>query len=119
MPKLLHDRGRPGERAASSVTNDGDKIKVQQAVDTLAHHERRVLVDALLEAWPTYWERRARALEAARPRAGDFRGRASREELRARYDRLTEAARACRARAQISPLELVEPAVDTVLGEVA
>jgi hypothetical protein len=96
-----------------------DGAIISQAVDTLAHHERRCLIDAMLSAWPTHWERRARALDDARPRAGDFFGRASREELRAQYDRLTDAARACRARAEVSPLELVEPDVDTVLGEVA
>jgi hypothetical protein len=113
-----NDRGRPGESAASELSN-GDSAKMQQAVDTVEHHARRCLVDALLEAWPTYWERRARVLEAARPRAGDFYGRASREELQAQYDRLTEAARACRARAQVSPLGLVEHEVDAVLSEVA
>lgn len=96
-----------------------DRSRLAETVDHLTHHQRRVLVDGLLEAWPVYWERRARALEAARPRVGDFHGRASREALQARYDRLTEAAAACRARAQVSPLELVEPAVDAVLEEVA
>jgi hypothetical protein len=113
-----HDRGRPGERAASSViVDDGDKTIVAQAVDSLEHHQRRVLVEGLLDGWGPYWERRARTLEAARPRAGDFHGHASREDLRARYDRLTEAAQACRARAQVSPLDLVVSDVDTVLND--
>jgi hypothetical protein len=107
-------------RGASTVNvDDGDNSKVQQTVDHLEHHARRVLVGGLLDGWGPYWERRARALEAARPRAGDFHGHASREDLRAQWHRLTEAARACRARAEVSPLELIASDVDTVLEEVA
>ena len=79
---------------------------------------RRVLHEAVLDAWGATWERRARTLEAAGPVPGDFTGRATREELSAQWQR-PEAAQACRARAQVSPLELVEPVVDDVLGEVA
>ena len=98
---------------------DGDNSSVEQAVDHLAHFQRRVIVDALLDAWGATWERRARALEAARPRPGDFHGRATREELREQWQRLTAAAQACRARAQVSPLDLVAPEVDAVLDEEA
>lgn len=59
--------------------------------------------DALKEAWlgaaSTYWEDRARQLEAARPRPGDFTGQATPEGLAERWRRLTGAAAACRARA--------------------
>jgi hypothetical protein len=96
-----------------------DSSILAQTVDHLLHHERRVLVDGLLDAWPIYWERRAQRLLDARPRPEDFHGRLSREELRAQWYRLTEMAEACRARAQVSPLELVEPDVDTLLEEVA
>ena len=113
-----NDRSRPAGNGTASKLS-GDTSSLAETVDCLTHHQRRVLVDGLLEAWPVYWERRARALEAARPRVGDFHGRASRESLQARYDRLTEAARACRARAQVSPLELISADVDTVLEEVA
>jgi hypothetical protein len=114
------DRPSQGTGAASNVNvDDGDKTKVQQATDHLTHHQRRVLIGGLLDGWGPYWERRAAALEAARPRPGDFHGRATREDLGAQWHRLTEAARACRARAEVSPLELVEPDVDMVLEEVA
>lgn len=59
--------------------------------------------DALKEAWlgaaSIYWEDRARQLEAARPRPGDFTGQATPEDLAERWRRLTGAAAACRARA--------------------
>lgn len=88
-------------------------------VEHISHFQRRVLVDALLDAWPAYWERRALALDAARPTREDFHGRATPEQLSAQWRRLTEAAQACRARAQVSPLDVVLPAVDVVLSEVA
>lgn len=53
---------------------------------------------AWLVAEQTYWERRAREFEAARPRRNDFHGQATRAQLRARYDALTETAAAYRAR---------------------
>lgn len=59
----------------------------------------RVLFDVYHHASAAQWRRRALQLEAARPRAGDFHGQASRHELRAQWDRLTEAADACRTRA--------------------
>lgn len=113
------DRSRPAGNGTASKLSDDDKTSVEQAVDHLAHFQRRVIVDALLDAWGATWERRARALEAARPRPGDFQGRATREELREQWQRLTAAAQACRARAQVSPLDLVAPEVDAVLDEEA
>lgn len=61
--------------------------------------ERRVLLDAWLDATATYWERRARELEAARPRRGDYPGRATPAEIVEQHQRLTAAADACRNRA--------------------
>lgn len=86
----------------------------------VAHFRERVLQDALNEATASYWTRRAETFEAARHRPGiDYPGRATLDELRARWCALTETAQACRARAQVSPLDLIEPAVVDVLGEVA
>lgn len=113
-------RNRPaGDRAASNVTHDGNGTMISRTVDYLDAAQRRVLVDLLLGGWGATWERRARALESARPRPGDFHGRANHEDLRAQYRRLTEAAQACRARAQVSPLELAEDAVDAVREEMS
>ena len=71
---------------------------VVEQLDALQH---RVVAEAVLSGEAATWERRAAMLDWARPRVGDFHGGATREELRARYDRLTEQARACRARAAL------------------
>jgi hypothetical protein len=76
----------------------------------------RALTDAWLEATSDYWRRRAAELEAARPRRGDFPGRASVDDVRACWDRLTEAATACRARAALTDVtraELLDTIADT------
>jgi hypothetical protein len=65
---------------------------------------RRLVQDVWAEAEAVYWERRARQLEDARPRRGDFNGSSTPAEITARWIRLTEAAAACRARAQLSDL---------------
>jgi hypothetical protein len=62
----------------------------------------RTLVDAWVEGHATHWERRARQLEAARPQRSDYTGKATPADLVAAYDRLTAAAQACRARAQLT-----------------
>ena len=70
-----------------------------------------VLTDAWLEGNRLYWEQRARQLIEARPKPGDFHGRATRAQLRARHDGLTAAAQACRQRAlfdDVSQAELEE-----------
>jgi len=72
---------------------------VVEQLDALQH---RVVAEAVLSAGAKTWTRRAEMLEWARPRAGDWHGNATREELRARYDRLTEDAQACRNRARVS-----------------
>ncbi len=71
-------------------------------VDAVEHFQARVCREAIREAEAATWERRAAMLEWARPRPGDWHGQATREELRARYDRLTEQAQACRNRARVS-----------------
>lgn len=60
-----------------------------------------VVADAMYESEGAYWLRRAAALEWARPRPGDFTGRATAEEIRERDRRLAEQAAACRARAEL------------------
>lgn len=62
----------------------------------------RALEDALTEATPDYWTRRAEVFEQARPRPDDFVGRATRNELAARDARLVDAARACRSAAEVA-----------------
>ena len=67
------------------------------------HFAKRVVQDAYAEASATYWRRRARALEAALPRPGDFMGHATTEDVEERRQRLAEAIHACYVRAGFSP----------------
>jgi hypothetical protein len=73
----------------------------------------RALQDAWLQASPGFWERRARQLEAARPRPGDFNGNRTSAELAEASRRLTEAAQACRNRAHT--LDLARDQLDETL----
>jgi len=68
-------------------------------IEHIDHFQRRVIQDALADATATYWERRAATFEWARPRAGDYTGRATRADLARRDRSLQEAADACQARA--------------------
>ena len=78
---------------------------------------RRLLQDVWAEAEGAYWETRARQLEAARPRRGDFTGNATPAELTAQWLRLRDAAQACRARAQLS--DLARASAEEALADVA
>ncbi|MGD8214042.1 hypothetical protein [Aestuariimicrobium sp. Y1814] len=62
---------------------------------------RRVLADAMTSATASYWLRRARAFEDARPRPGDFTGRATAAELAELDRRCRETAEACRSQAAL------------------
>lgn len=65
---------------------------------------RRAVEDALHEALPIYWRRRADMFEWARPRPGDWPGRASASDIAARDHRLADAAEACRHAAVVAEL---------------
>lgn len=69
--------------------------------DYLEQFTLRMLQDALAQGTRTYWERRAAVLEAARPRLGEFHGKATREALNARHARLTADALECRRHATL------------------
>lgn len=119
MRRPDNDRRRPGPGAASSVTVAGDRPSLRAVTTELTHLQRQVIVEAFNSAWPIYWERRARQLEAARPMPGDHHGDAIRDELSARWRSLTEAAAACRARGRMPELMAadVEADLDLILGE--
>lgn len=68
----------------------------------LDHFAMRLLTDCLNEATQSYWAKRAEVFLKARPRVGDFHGRATREQLRAQWIELTAIADACAARASVS-----------------
>jgi hypothetical protein len=59
---------------------------------------------AFAEGTARYWGRRAAIWDDVAPRRGDFTGRATRDELKARWERATATAAACRHRAEIARL---------------
>lgn len=60
----------------------------------------RVLEDIWCEASAIYWRRRADQFDRARPRAGDYTGQATSEQLAEQDARLASTTRACRLRAR-------------------
>lgn len=85
--------------------------------DDIAHFQARVIQDAMNEATPSYWLRRARQFEDARPDpARDHNGgpvdfdtgtparQPDLDDLRRRWLALTEIAQACRNRAAVSQI---------------
>ena len=87
------------------------------------HFRARVLADCIIDASAVGWLRRAAAFQWARPRSGDFNGKASQEEIRDRDLRCQAVAAACRHKAQLimscSPYEIDQDVWSAVLGEVA
>lgn len=61
------------------------------------HH----LVAAWGSATARYWRRRAATFEDAKPRDGDYLGRATHEDLARQWDRLDSLAKACRHNAEV------------------
>jgi hypothetical protein len=68
-------------------------------VDRIGH---RMIQDALVEATADYWRHRGAAFTAARPRPGDFTGRATADQLAARDQALLDVSRACYAAAAVA-----------------
>jgi hypothetical protein len=87
------------------------------------HFAYRVIQEAWDEATAAGWIRRAELYEWARPRPGDFvPTHVTTEERTERYERLTELANACRARATLawhSEAELRAALDDEVRGHAA
>lgn len=87
----------------------------------VAHSQLRALRQALLEALPSYWLRRAEELDAARPSPGDFTGLASSQEVAKRDQGLAEAALNCRRHAWLMATyglpDYVEAELDHVLAD--
>lgn len=68
----------------------------------LAQFQTRVLQDAISHGEANYWMSRAATFEWARPRPGDFNGRATPAQVRERDARLARTAEMCRQRASLS-----------------
>jgi len=70
------------------------------------HFRLRVLQDALSEATRCGWLRRAAAFEKARPKVGEYTGRATPGELAGQDAELAAIATACRNRAAVALVTL-------------
>lgn len=102
---------RPGwgpEAAHKSFAGDTHSLRDNGAVrlapavvDSVSQFAVRMFEDAIADALPCIWDKRAEDLENARPKPGDFHGQATREDLAERYARLTEQADACREHAEL------------------
>ena len=62
----------------------------------------RMIEDAVADALPDYWTRRAAEFEAARPRRGDYFGRSTRADRIAQDARCAATAEACRQAAVVA-----------------
>lgn len=94
-------------------------MRLSQSIE---HFQRRVLEDALTHATAQFWRRRAADFEAARPKRGEFHGRATREELDEADARCAAVAQACRRHADLMEEalpDLFEAEVADVLTEAA
>lgn len=76
--------------------------------DLRANVARRLMMDVWLDGSAAYWRRRARQLDDARPRPGDFVGNATPDDLARCAARLDEAAAACLARASLADIARAE-----------
>lgn len=92
--------------AAVELSREFAAASTDDLADALAQRIELLDPQHLFDAWAAatarYWRRRGAAFEAARPRPGDFHGRATRDELNARWVRLTAIAKACHARADVA-----------------
>ena len=116
MPRLPEQRNAPG-RDSQGAPN-ATELPTSLA-DTLDHFALRLLTDALNEQTRRYWLKRAEDFENAKPTPGQHHGRLTADQIRAQWRELDQIARACRARAEVSPLEDIAPEALAVWGESA
>lgn len=110
-----NDRSRPAGNGAASKLSDGDIVSLSETID---HFVKRLLTDCLNEATSRYWLKRAEDFERAKPRPDEFHGNAATPaKLNEQWRRLDDIARACRARAQVSPLDEIAAEVETIFEE--
>jgi hypothetical protein len=81
---------------------------MRRAPFDLGHFQYRLIRDAMNEAMPLYWLRRARDWDLAMPRAEDFLGRSTRDDAYDRAIRVRQITDACRHRAQVCELDQQE-----------
>ena len=97
----------------------GSGLALRGLVAQAAAVQRRAIQDALSDGMAVTYERRAAALEWARPVASDFPGRATADHLAERDRRLAAMAAACRHRATLGLSSDDLGLLDVVLDEVA
>lgn len=95
-------------RATDGVRNEFDGSRKilpaefpEPVAQDLARFGVRMIEDAMSAAAPHVWLRRAEQLEDARPRPGDFQGRATAADLAERDQRLAGSAEVCRLKADV------------------
>lgn len=71
-------------------------------VEHIDHFQHRVIQDALADATPAYWLRRAETFEWAKSKPGDYHGLSTPADRAERDRRLQVTADACRARARVA-----------------
>ena len=107
-------------RGSAPSLRDNGPVRLPAPVESdLSRYAVRMLEDAITEAMPWHWTRRAEQLESARPRPGDYRGQATAEDLAERHERLTEQAEACREHAELLrryPTPIGEDLADLVVA---
>ena len=104
MPMLPEQRKSPAGNAA--ISKESDTLSL---AETLDHFVWRLLTDCLAESTRTYWLKRAEDFENAKPRLGESHGNRTPDQLRESWRRCDDIARACRARAEVVPLEEIAP----------
>jgi hypothetical protein len=81
---------------------------------------RRLIVDAFAEGMAATWTRRAQSFEDAAPKVGDYRGRATPEQLRRRWYECMKIAAACRCKAELAdPFECIALLAEILAEDVA
>jgi hypothetical protein len=82
--------------------------RILARIDTAEPIRRRVVQDAMNDALACTWRRRAELFEWARPRPGDFNGNADATELAERDRLLAAQAKACRNKAILLELHILD-----------
>lgn len=101
MSPTWQGRRAGNSTAAVTITTNTSSLPVQDTESWPETFARRVLADALCEASAKYWEHRAETFEWCAPRADDYHGQATRDELNAAWLRCMADARRCRAHAAL------------------
>lgn len=97
-PDLVTSVREPSDRAADAAHDLG---RVLARIGDAQARERDEFAHMLAEATAAWWMRRAETFEWARPRPGDYRGRASDAAIAELDRRLAATAAACRRHARL------------------